>query len=414
MNRTFGGRRHALNLCSLYVSLGINAILNLGLIAYLARVLQPEIWGLVLLTQAFGIWVALIPEYGFSLSAGRAIAQSRGAEEIAIIAQSVNASKALLSVLVLPAGAIALFALSGFRADPAFLAGGMLFAVAQGLDPVWFFQGTERQYLYAVLSTMARLIVFGLIVALVRAPDDGWIVMFLHAAGALFIFGIAWVFMIWTLPRRRIHFGDVRAMLRSAWPIFQFRGAQSLTVNSSLVILGIVSPAGVQAFGSAERIIRNCLGLLGPISAAGMPRIARLLGTDPHAARATARLSFAVMTGSGIVIGGLLFVLAAPVVRILLGTNYEFVIPVLRMVSLSLPFAAASSMIGVQWMLPVGLDRQLVRITLVAGLLNVAGCAILGATFGAMGVAITMVAVEALTLVLMLVTLRHAEQAGFW
>ena len=406
--------RDVLNLSSLYASLGINALVNLALIAYLARILRPETFGLVLLAQAFGFWLAMIPEYGFSLSAGRAIARVAGdSRRIALIAHSVNAGKALLAGLTLPVCAIAYFAVSGFNAQPAFLIGAGLFGIAQGFDPIWLFQGTERQFLYAIISSASRALLLGLTLVLVRAPGDGALVMFIQAVAAASVFAAGWIYLMRNFPHERVHRSDVAATLKENWHTFQFRGAQAMTTTSSVVILGIVFPPGVQAFGSAERIVRNCLGLLGPISAAGMPRIARLMGTDAGAAGKVARLSFAVMVAFGLLAGGAIFLLAPLIVKLLLGPAYEFVTPVLRVVSLALPFAAASAMLGVQWMLPLGLDRTLVRMTFIAGLLNLAGCFILGWLYGAMGVAVTMVGVEAVLLLAILTALGRAGHLGF-
>lgn len=407
-------RRHALNLSSLYASLVFNALVNLALIAYLARVLRPETFGLVLLAQAFGIWLAMIPEYGFSLSAGRAIARAAGDRaRIATIAHSVNAAKALLALAALPVCLVAYYAVAGFHAHPAFLIGAGLYAVAQGFDPVWLFQGTERQFLYAIISSLARALLLGLTLVLVRSPEDGGLVMFIQAFSSALIFAAGWVYLRSTFPPERLRRSEIAAALKDNWHTFQFRWVQALTTTSSVVILGIVSPAGIQAFGSAERIVRNCLGLLGPISAAGMPRISRLIGTDAGAARQVARLSFFVMAGFGSLAGAAIFLLAPLIVRILLGPAYEFVVPVLRIVALALPFAAASGMLGVQWMLPLGLDRTLVGMVLIAGLLNVAGCVVLGSIYSAMGVAVTMVAVEAVLLAAILIALARAGHLGF-
>jgi polysaccharide transporter, PST family len=175
-------RRDTLNLLSLYGSLGINAFLNLFLIAYLARALEPEAWGAVLLAQTVGFWLAMVPEFGFSLSAGRAIARESGdVREISRITWTVNRCKVLLCLSLLPLAGLALIAIPVFRANEMLLIGALAFGIAQGFDPVWFFQGIERQYIYAGLSTLARLAVAGLMVLLVNSPADSWMVMFICA-----------------------------------------------------------------------------------------------------------------------------------------------------------------------------------------------------------------------------------------
>lgn len=406
--------RDAMNLSSLYAALVFNALVNLALIAYLARVLRPDMFGLVLLAQAFGFWLAMVPEYGFSLSAGRAIARAAGdPTRIATISHSVNAAKGLLALLTLPVWVIAYYLVAGFHAHPLFLVGAGLFAIAQGFDPIWLFQGTERNVPYAIISSVGRGLLFALTLVLVRSPEDGELFMFIQAFAAALVFAAGWVYLRRIFPHVRLRRSEVIATLRDNWHTFQFRWVQALTTTSSVVILGIVSPPGVQAFGSAERIVRNCLGLLGPISAAGMPRISRLIGSDAGAASKVARLSFSVMAGFGALAGAAIFLLAPLIVNVLLGPSYEFVTPVLRVVSLALPFAAASSMLGVQWMLPLGLDRTLVGMYLIAGLLNVAGCVVLGSLYSAMGVAVTMVAVEAVLVAAILIALGRAGQLGF-
>lgn len=401
------------NIFTLYASLAINAAVNLIMIAYLARVLEPRVWGLVLLAQSFGIWLSLLPDFGFNLSAGRAVAQAKNEREIAQVCYSVTAGKLLLSLGIVPLCIGMYYAIEGFRTEPLFLLGGALFAVAQGFDPIWLFQGTERQYLYAIVTSVSRILGLGLTLLLVHAPQDGWIVMLIHALGASLVFLVGSIHMVRRYPPLRLKSSDVLRMLAMGWPVFQFRAAQSIT-GSGLLILGAVSPRAVEAFGSADRIMRNSVGLLGPISAAGMPRIARLIGTDASAARRTARLSFQVMVGLGLLGGALLLIFAPFVVSVLLGSDYDFVIPILRIVALALPLSAASGMLGIQWMLPLGLDRPLVRVTLVAGLLNVAGFTVLGAHYGAYGAAVTVVAMEALLVIGMLMAIRRAGRGGFW
>jgi PST family polysaccharide transporter len=90
------------------------------------------------------------------------------------------------------------------------------------------------------------------------------------------------------------------------------------------------------------------------------------------------------------------------------------VVPVLQIVAVVIPINAAASMIGVQWMLPMGLDRALVRVTVLGGLVNVAGMLILGPALGAVGAAITTVAMEAVILIGLLIAASGAGKVRFW
>jgi PST family polysaccharide transporter len=293
-----GRRLHAINIASLYISLALNAAISLLLIGYLARVLLPEAWGAVLLAQALGLWLSLVPDYGFTLSAGRSVAQAKSPAEVAQISYSVMGARLLLATALLPLAAAAYFIFDVFQAEPLLLIGALVYAFAQGLDPIWLFQGLERQYLYAAVSSVARLIGVALMILLVQGPGDAWIAMFVHAliSGLTVVAGIFYLARNYSRPQVRM--ANVMGMLRTGWHVFLFRAAQSIT-GTGLLILGVVAPRAVEAFGSADRIVRLSVGLLGPISAAGMPRISRLVANDMAAAQRVARLSFFVMSGLG-------------------------------------------------------------------------------------------------------------------
>jgi PST family polysaccharide transporter len=291
--------------------------------------------------------------------------------------------------------------------------GAALFAVAQGFDPAWLFAGIERQYLYAVVASLSRLLVLLAAILLVKEPADGWIVMFLHAAGAGATIIAALVYASVKYPRSAAAPGSMTRMLRTGWAVFQFRVVQSIG-GLTLLVLGVVSPKSVEAFGSADRIARLSLGLLGPISGAGMPHIAKLIGSDVSGARRVARLNFAVMAGFGLLVGLIMFAFTPLITYVILGPGYEFVAPILRVIALILPISAASNMIAVQWMLPLGLERLMVRISLIAGLSGIAGCALFGWLYGAMGAAISSVLVEVGLLIGTILTLLWCKHPTFW
>jgi polysaccharide transporter, PST family len=77
------------------------------------------------------------------------------------------------------------------------------------------------------------------------------------------------------------------------------------------------------------------------------------------------------MGAGGTLMGVLVFVTAPLLVRIILGEGFEGAIPPLRILSLLLPIVGLNTALGVQWMLPLGLERSLNAITLTAGLINI-------------------------------------------
>jgi len=82
------------------------------------------------------------------------------------------------------------------------------------------------------------------------------------------------------------------------------------------------------------------------------------------------------------------------IVRILLGRGYEKSIPVLRILSLLLPTTAASTVLGIQWMLPLGMEGIYNTIVISAGLLNVALAVLWASHFQQIGMAWAVVVTE--------------------
>jgi PST family polysaccharide transporter len=99
--------------------------------------------------------------------------------------------------------------------------------------------------------------------------------------------------------------------------------------------------------------------------------------------------------GAGGVLLGLVAYLGAPfLVRILLGPMFDPTVPVLRVLALLLPLIAVSNVLGIQWMLPLGLDHVFNRIILAAGVLNLSLAYWLAPRFAEMGMAWAVVIAE--------------------
>lgn len=386
------------NALTLYGVHAAGLLLPLVTIPYLARVLRPEGWGLVVFAQSFAAWLALLLEFGFYLSATRLIARVReDRRRVAEVVADVQGARGLLLLVLAVVGLAAYALVPAFRQDPRLLVWAWLSAVAQGLTPFWYFQGVERMRGAALLEVGGRAAATAGIFLFVKGTGDGWLVLALQAVTGFLWVAIAtsWVYREVDLVRPRLR--GAMAMLREAAGLFLFRGATGLYIQANSFLLGLVASAPVVGyFGGAEKIVRAGTGLLHPATQALYPRISHLAATDRQVAQRLVRLSLMLVGGLGVGLG-LIIALGAPVlVRLLLGPGYEPAVPILRTLSLLLPIIALGTVLGIQWALPMGFDRPFYSLVLGAGLLNVVLALLLAPRFGAEGMAISVVLADSM------------------
>jgi polysaccharide transporter, PST family len=367
--------RHTLvqNALSLYSVQIAGYVLPLATIPYLARILGATGWGLLAFTQAFGSYWTVLGEYGFSLSATREVAYHRdNRERLTEILAGVLGAKMLLAAASLPVAFLAGLWIPAFHDHPILLWTGMFWAVAQGSNVMWFFQGFEQMRLVAILDISTRALSTIAIFVFVRSPNEAWRVLLIQGGGYLLSLVIGLALAYRELPVRLPTWNSSREALRMGWGMFLFRGSVTLYTVGNAFILGLfVSPQIVGYYAGAERISRAFIGLLAPVSQTLYPRLSHLVHRERVRAARLARFGVAIMGAGGTLMGVLVFVTAPLLVRIILGEGFEGAIPPLRILSLLLPIVGLNTALGVQWMLPLGLERSLNAITLTAGLINI-------------------------------------------
>jgi PST family polysaccharide transporter len=396
------------NIMSLYGLQVFTYIVPLITIPYLARVLGAPGWGRLAFAQAFGGYLVLVMGFGFGLSATREVARYRDdRESLAAILSSVVAAKALLAIVSV---GLALFVagwISGFKHQSVLLWASIFWAVAQSFHPAWFFQGLERMRLVAVLDISAKGLATIGIFMLVRSADAGWKVLVLQGFFSLCSAAIAFALIYRNLPLRLPTRLAIWNTLRQGSSIFLLQGAVSFYTLGNAFILGLFAPSQfVGYYAGAEKISRASLSLLGPIGQAFYPRISHIAHRSRTEAAALARIGLFLSGIGGILLSLLVFVGAAPLVHLVLGPGFDATIPVLRILSLLPALVALNQVLGLQWMLPLGLDRSLSTIVVGAGILNVLLAVLLASRYGQIGMAWSVVTAETFVAVSIYCVLR--------
>jgi len=398
-------RKHALKLsrdpvarnsAALYGVQFCRKLFPLLTVPYLTRMLKPGGWGTVAFVLAMGDIVALLVEFGFNLSATREISRQRhDPRNCRDVMGGVLGAQALLALIGIAIAAVIAPHTPLLRNQPLLLVAGLMYAVAQGSTPLWFFQGLERLQLAASLEIGAKFAALCGVFLFVRSPHDGWKVVMLQAmaTGISTTAGIG--LAILSFGFRLPNYALVKEALRRGWPMFVFRSAESLYGIGNVFLLGLFAPAAVVGyFATAEKITKAMWGLLNPIRDALYPRLSYLAATSEEAAAKLARPAIALMVSGGLLLTTSLFVMASWFVAVLAGPNFAPAVPVLRLYSILPLILSITYSVGLQWLIPIGRDQVVNRIIMGGGALNLILSCVLAPRLGAMGMAISVLMSE--------------------
>ena len=403
--------RIADNVIALYGVQACTYFLPLITFPYLARTLGPGAWGAVLFAQSIGAFIAVIVEYGFDFSATRETARSyEDKSRLKDLIAGVLGAKAFLSALCLAAAFVARPFTLRIAPEPVLYWASIIWGIGQGINMLWYFQGQQRMRVSGALDVGGKAIATLSIFVLVHRPTDGWKVMVAQALGCVVAHGItvamAYAEVGFRLPTVRL----VSEVLRVGWALFLFRASQILLTSVNGIILGFLSsPAQLGLYVGADKIGQVSRQSLWPLTQALFPHQAQKAQNDPRQAALIFRRSVLIIGGLGLC-SGLVLILGAPLlIRIALGNSFDAAIPTLRVLGLLTPLSTLVGVVGFQWMLPLGMDRQFTRVFFTAGLLHVAIASALTLSLASLGMAIAVVCSQAYILVAFEFLLRRAR-----
>ena len=386
------------NALGLYVLQIGSYLLPIATIVFLARLLGPRDWGSLAFMQAFAGYVMLVVTYGFNYSATREVARHRSdPDHLADLLAGVLGAKVALTILsivvVVPLSEL----VAPIHRNQSLLWPAMLWALSLSYSLNWFFQGLERMAFVARWETAARVLSLAGIVMLVRSPADTWKVLAIQGSMMTVAVVVELVVTYREVRFRLPSAGLVIWTLGLGWSTFLYQGALSFYTVGNGFILGLFgTPAAVGYYVGAEKISKAFATMLFPITQAVYPRISHLASHARGDAARMARTNLFLVGAAGCVMGLCVYFGAPTLVRIVLGPGFDNAVVVLRILALLPPLIAISNVLGIQWMLALGLDRLVNAVVISACMLNVSLALILVPRYQHVGMAVAVVASEAL------------------
>jgi PST family polysaccharide transporter len=398
------------NVIALYGVQACTYALPLLTFPYLAHVLGPSGWGVVVFAQAIGVVIASVVEYGFDISASRETSRHRNdPTRLSALVSGVLGAKSLLAIVCI-AGAIFSRRFTHHVApSDALFWSSTIWGVCQGINMLWFFQGLERMRLASALEIAGKVLATLSIFILVHKPADGWKVMAAQCVGCVVAHGVTVVLAYREVGFRWPTASSIRDALRLGGSMFLFRMVQGLSGSVNRLVLGAVAPVAVLGeYAGAERITRVFQQGLWPVNQALYPKLTKQAQDNPGHAMKTVRLSMLFLGGLGAVFGLAIFLAAPLLVHFVLGPDFKDSVPVLRVFALWMPLIALTTVLIFQLLLPNQLDNQFNLVNLTAGVVGIVAAVLLAPGLRAVGIAWSAVLVQLYTLVAFLIVALRA------
>ena len=398
------------NILALYILQGANYLLPLIVVPYLVRVLGATGYGRVAFAQGFIGYFVVLTDYGFNLSATRAVALARNDRTALsrVFSAVIFVKAAFMSVYFGIMLALITY-VPQLAHDRTLYLLTFLSVLGNVLFPVWLFQGLERMRAITTLTISARLLTSASIFFFVHSRGDYRIAAALQASSSV-IAGIAALMLIPSMTQLRIRWPGIsmlRTVTSDGWHVFLSTAAISLYTSSSVFVLGILSnPAVVGYFSAAQKLIRAVASLVSPLSQAVFPRVAFLAERDRTAALAFAGRLLLWQGLATLVMSVAVFIFARPLVFLVLGPRFAPSVPVVLWMAPLPLIIGLSNVFGVQIMLNFGMKKTFSRILILSALTNVLLLVPLAHWFAAQGAAISVLVTEFVVTASMYIALR--------
>ena len=354
---------------------------------WLARVLEPEAFGLLMYMSVISVIIGLIMDWGFALGAVRKAAASRGQERaLADLLGQVLSAKILLMAGCLLGSLALLPLLPHASAHPGAYGIAVLAGLGRGVNPTWFFQGIgEGMRRMACWDVCSSALVLVLTFVCVHAAVDWPRYLMLTA----FCKGLAYLWLTMGLTRRyRISLSLIegwRALRRTKILFASVLSALIYNNGAQLVLGFFLSPAQMGMLVATDKIVRAVVSVSNPVTQTLFPEICALRGAQSGQAARMLRWSLAGTVLVMLCATALVWLFAPLLVRIALGPAYSGTVPVLRVMAFLVPILACNFVLGTQTLVSFGQEKALTITQAVAGALSLPAAAFLGHYWGLTG-----------------------------
>ncbi len=341
---------------------------------------------------AFMTYFTLLINFGFDLSATRAIALKRDdlAERNKIFNQVFLAKLLLLGISVILFIA-SLYLVPQLREEKAVAIFSFLLCIAWVITPNWLYQGMQELTRVAIFN-LATKIIFTVIILLVIREKSDYIWQPLAISIAQLVVGaFSFIYAIrhFKIDIRLPSLKPVLEMLWNERVIFFSMVVINLYTTTNVVLLGFLQTSEqVGYYTAGYRLIIVIQTLIAiPLSQSLFPYVGTAFGQSREKGLDVVKQLFPVVTIITLIVGVFLWLFGPLVITLMYGEKFEPSILIFRILVFIPLIIGWSNLLGIQTMLNLKMDKPFFRITLFGAIISIALNFILIKQFGFVGTA---------------------------
>jgi len=386
------------NFSSLTILQFSNYLFPLITFPYLVRVLGPEKFGLVNFAAAFVAYFNILTDYGFNLSATQEISINRNnKQKINEIFSSVLLIKLTLFFI---SGVVYIFlvlSIPKFSSNSLIYIFSFMIVLGTVLFPVWFFQGMEEMKYITFINIAIKTVWVVSVFLLIHSAKDVLLLVILNGSSFILngLISLAFLRIKFKIKFILPEISEIKSQLTEGWYIFVSTASITLYTTSNVFILGLFTNNTIVGyFSAADKIRTAAQGFFHNASQVIFPHLSKLFHESKTNAIKFIKNYLKLSVSVAIIVTIIMFILAKPIVLIVLGSNYLTSINVFRIIVFLPLIILLSNIYGVQIMLNLGYKKEFSRIILFAGIVNLILSVILVPLYFEIGTSVAVVITE--------------------
>lgn len=345
------------NFSYLVITKGIDFIVPILLLPYLVNALGIEQFGLLSFALAIGIYFSSMMQYGYNISAVRAIARVRDNEKSLSIAFSELLISSIIICVFFSFCYLLIFGLESISKEFQLYLGVLFFILMQSLFPAWLFQGLEKMHYIALSNSVCKFLYLSAVIFFVNRPEDTYLVPFIQGLSWLLALILA-AFII--IKKNLVSFTTpswlgIKKTYVQGWPAFVTQFAPTLYSNSMTFLLGVFhGHIIVGIYSAAIRVIEIINGFAFLLINAALPHLARNMELHKWLKN--------IMTIAGVGLALFLFFSANWFVPLLFSEHNQQILILIKIASPMIPFVFIRLAYGPAYLMLIGAEKNYQRI----------------------------------------------------